>query len=973
MFVDAKLIDGRVYVSHYTEEGERKVSTHLPPYVYYYPDKFGTHQSILKDKLKKKKLTDRKKFYNEVKQLKQGGTELFESDVTPVFRLLEERFPTNDTPPLNIAILDIECDKDPAKGWANVSSPYAIINAITIFNKWENQYYTLSVAPPTMTRDAAIDLLASGDEPDEFGVMDEEHGYFVCQNEAQLLLMTLEIIAEADVLTGWNSTFFDLPYLIQRVRMVLGGESLKKIEKEGTPMANPPKPKFGKFNKGPDLEPFRPAPESVEHLKKFCLAGFDCLPEMAMVERYGNLEKSFNIFGRVHLDYLELYRKFTFEELHSYKLDAILQREVEQSKVEYTGSLDVLYREDFRTFIAYNRQDVAGLEAMDSKLKMIELANTMSHMAGVTFDKVFGSVAIIEQAILRELHRQDMVYFDKKNDEHEHVSVPGAFVVEPHKGLYDWVASYDINSLYPSVIRALNISPECVVGQFKPTATNEKLERLFAQGLDHTEAWAQFTGTLEYHYIMDETDDIVTFVVEGANDDDDEENDEFGASNTEIAATGKQWKEQLKDCNWSLSANGTVCDLKNEGIVPFCLTKWYAQRQEWQAEKKARKEAQKDATGDELARLKEEESYYGMIQLVMKIFLNSTYGALLNRFCRFYDPRLGKSTTLTGRLITKHMIRYSSELMTGNYEFDRNAIIYGDTDSVYCTLDWYMGQQKIEKTVENAVKIGYEIGDKLNTSFPQFMDDNCMTGLKRGAIIETGLEVVGRRGLFKDVKKRYAIHMVHYDGYTPKDGEDMKIMGMEVRRSDTPKFIQDFLTDVIVAVVKDSKTHEDVYAMVTDFREVFYGMDSWRRGTPCRVSKLTVNAKKIHNYETAKAEGDVDTKKPRTHFSVVGARNTNILMDHFKEHRWDIIRDGDKIEVLYLRPNDFEMVSVAIKVGENHVPDWFKALPFDDARHEAKLIDRKLFNVVGNVMDWSFEPVRDFQDVLFEEVDFFAD
>jgi hypothetical protein len=201
----------------------------------------------------------------------------------------------------------------------------------------------------------------------------------------------------------------------------------------------------------------------------------------------------------------------------------------------------------------------------------------------------------------------------------------------------------------------------------------------------------------------------------------------------------------------------------------------------------------------------------------------------------------------------------------------------------------------------------------------------------------------------------------------------MKIMGMEVRRSDTPKFIQDFLSKAIEAVVRENKSHGDVYDMVTDFREVFQAMDPWRRGTPCRVSKLVVNARKLRNYERARAEGDVDTKKPTPHFSVVAANNTNILMDHFKEHRWDIIRDGDKIEVLYLRPNEFEMKSVAIKVGENFVPEWFKTLPFDDFRHEAKLVDKKLDNMIGSVMDWSFAPVRDFQDVLFEEVDFFAD
>jgi len=957
MFIDAKLINHRVHIAYYNEKGERKVSTHLPPYVYYYADKYGTHKSVLNDKLKKKKLTDRRKFFNEVQQMKASGVPVFESDVSPVFRLLEERFPTNDTPPLKISILDIECDKDPTKGWSNVASPYAIINAITIYNKWEDQYFTLSVAPPTLSREEAVELLASDKEPDEFGSMSEEDGYFVCENEAQLLAMTLEIIEGADVLTGWNSTFFDIPYIVQRIRMVLGGESISALEREGSVITG----STGRGNK-PDRVPFKPSDESVPWLKKLCLDEFDCLPEMRMVERFGNAEKTFDIFGRIHLDYLELYRKFTFEELHSYTLDAILRREVDQSKVQIDMPLDRLYREEFRTFIAYNRQDVAGLAEMDVKLKMIELANTMAHMAGVTFDKVFGSVAIIEQAILRELHRQDMVYFDKAPDEHDHESVPGAFVVEPHKGLYEWIASFDINSLYPSVIRALNISPECVIGQFKPTATEEKYDRGIAQGMSSTEAWGQFTGVLEYHSIIDETDDIITFVVEGADEEDE--------GSAEIAATGKQWKKQLRECGWAISANGTVFDLEREGIVPYCLTKWYAQRQEWQAEKVARKKAQENAEGDELEQLKVEEKYYDMIQLVMKIFLNSTYGALLNRFCRFYDPRLGKSVTLTGRVITKHMVRYSSELMTGNYEFDRNAIIYGDTDSVYCTLDWYMGHKKIEKTIDNAVTIADELGEKINASFPQFMDDNCLIGLKRGAIIQAGREVVGRRGLFKDVKKRYAIHVVDLEGFRT---DKVKVMGMEVRRSDTPKFIQDFLSDIIEAVVRDNLSHEEVYERVANFRDEFQKMDPWLRGTPSRVSSLTVNARKLRNYEQMKAEGYVNIKKPVPHFSVTAANNTNILMDQFDEHRWDVIRDGDKIEILYLRPNEYDMKSVAIKVGETHIPEWFRRLPFDDARHEAKLIDKKLDNVVGSIMDWSFEPVRDFQDVLFEEVDFFAD
>jgi len=937
MYVDAKLIDGRVHVSSYNNQGERQITTHLPPYVFYYEDNNGTHKSIYGDSLKQKRFTDRNKFYRELERTKARSL-VFESDVNPVFRLLEERFPNNDTPPLNISFIDIECDKDPSRGWSNVSDPYAIVNAITVYNKWQDQYYTIAVAPPTLTRDQGEALLADDSIDDGFGSMTMDEGYFVVHSEADLLSAFLDLIQDADVLTGWNSTFFDLPYIIQRIRIVLGGEKIDKIRKED----------------GSENNPFRPSDRSKPHLERLNL--FKCQPEMRMVERFGNAEKSFLIFGRVHLDYLELYRKFTFEELHSYTLDAILKKEVDQTKVVYEGSLDQLYRNDFRTFVAYNRQDVAGLHHMDDKLKMIELANTMVHMAGVTFDKVFGSVAIIEQAILKELHRQNMICFDRDvTDEHE--TVPGAFVIDPEKGLYEWVCSFDINSLYPSVIRALNISPECVVGQLDLSETEEKLSHHVASGMTATEAWGQFTGVLEYHHIIDETDDMVTLYLEG--------------TDGEITALAKEWKKRIRQNGWGISANGTVFELDREGIVPYCLTKWYKQRVEWKNEAKKYSMAQVDEKDkDKLSELKAQEQYYDMIQLVMKIFLNSTYGAYLNRFFRFYDPRLGKSVTLTGRVITKHMCRYASKLMTGNYEFDQRAVIYGDTDSTYCTLRWYMSKNGIEPTVENAIKIADCIGEEINSSFPDFMDKSTMIGRRRGKIIEAGREVVGRRGLFKDKKKRYAIHVVDLEG---KPVDKMKIMGMEMRRSDTPVIIQDFLTDCVTAVVRDDKDYEEIRSMVDEFREnVFRKLPEWKRGTPGRVSKLAFNSRRLRAYNEAKAQQIVNVAKPNVHYSVIAANNTNLLMEQNKEHRWDIIRDGDKIEVLYLKPNPFNMNAVAIKVGETYVPKWFQELPFDNERHEKKMINQKMDNVLGSIMNWSFEPITDFRDEVFKEVDLLA-
>ena len=918
MYVDAKLINGRIHVAHYDEHGKRKVTTHLPPYVFYYEDNGGPYQSIYHDPLKVERHTDRIKFSNALRRKEADGYAIFESDVHPVFRLLEERFPTEDTPPLKVAFLDIEADKDPDKGHAEIDNPYAIVTAVTVYNKWEDTYYTLAVAPPTLTRDEAIALLAE-ERDDGFGSMVEEDGYYICKNERELLEMMLYIIEDADVVTGWNSTFYDLPYLIQRIRLVLGRERFSKIIMEDG-----------------ENRPFQPSQESRRWLELLNRPEFGCLPEMRMIERFGKKEKAFQIFGRVHLDYLELYRKFTFEELHSYSLDNILQREVDQTKVPYEGSLDQLYRYDFRTFIAYNRQDVAGLTAVDDKLKMIELANTMAHMAGVTMDKVFGSVAIIEQAILRELHRKGLICFNKaENALHE--TVPGAYVVEPHAGLYDWVAAYDINSLYPSVIRSLNISPECVVGQFIPERTDPVLKQYVDAGLTMSEAWRKLTGTLEYHAIMEESDELVTFVIEGSDD--------------EITDTGKNWKERLKQQGWSLSANGTVFNLAEEGIVSFCLSKWYAQRVEWQKEAKSRE-------GDEA-------TYYDMIQLVMKIFLNSTYGAYLNRFFRFYDPRLGKSVTLTGRLITKHMIACADERIEARAKASKSHVIYGDTDSVYVSL---AALKTPEMETQTIVDISDEIGEEINGSFPAFMDANCFVGEERGGIIIAGREIVGTRGLFKDVKKRYAIHVIDKEG-KPKD--ELKIMGMEVRRSDTPKYIQEFLSDCIERVVKHGQGFDELVSVVEEFREVFDARQPWERGTPCRVSNLTVNSSKLAAYNKAQAEGIIGAKKPSPHYAVTAAFNTNELMESHEERRWDVIRDGDKVEVLYLLPNQYGLKSVAIKVEETYVPEWFQRLPFDNDRHEQKLIDKKLQNTIGDAMGWNFARINDYRDEVFEEVDFF--
>jgi len=961
MYIDAAQIqkDGnRIYVSERGKDGQRIIKSQMPPYVLYYTDPDGNFTSIYGDKLKRVHNTSRRAHENDLQYYRDRGCNIFESDVKPVFRVLEEKYGhLDDLPSLNVGIIDIEADKDPKKGFTRVRDPYAIINALTIYKKHLDTYITLIVPPPNLTVAQTESILANtghqaedgsyveGPGRDEFSDLTEEHGYFVCEDEADLLLTFLELIEDIDVLTGWNSTFFDIPYLIQRMRIVLGGESINKLAMED----------------GTDQHPYDPTSESVTHIQRMNL--FPTVPKQRHVERFGTFETVYDLCGRVHLDYLELYQKFPHEELHSYTLDFVLKHEVKQSKVVYEGSLDQLYRLNIRRFAAYNRQDVAGLKALDAKKKYIDLANVMAHMASVTLREVLGSVVIIEQAILKRLHKDKLICFDKMEKQHD-LPIPGAFVVNPEKGDYRCVASYDFNSLYPTTIRLVNISPEQIIGQFDLNRTITKWRKHFVDyGGDTgrkdagTKAWSHFTGVLEYHDVIDETEEQLTLVFEGTGE--------------EITLTGKEWKEVLKENNWSISGFGTVFDLSREGIVTKCMTEWYADRVKLQDQKKKYGKAQEGVNDpDRLKELKELEAYYDMLQQAKKLFLNSTYGAYLNSYFRFNDPRLGASVTLSGRVMTKHMVKQTSYVMTGVYDFDRRAIIYGDTDSCYATMHWYMQQNGIEITDRNMVKLADELGEKINASMPPFLEGAFLIDQKRGEILEAGREIVGRRGLFKDKKKRYALHIIDKEGKTV---DDLKIVGMETRRSDTPKHIQEFLIQCLTQTIKENKSYAEIRQIVDEFRAGFRKLDPWRIGSPGRVKKLATATKKHNVYNSRTEDGVVGLAKPNSHFYVKAALNTNTLMTHYNETRWDVIRDGDKVEVLYLSPNEFDMDVVGIRTGETYVPEWFKTLPVDRARMEQKLIDQKLHNVLGDVLEWDFTPQTNYASEVFEEnTDFYS-
>lgn len=893
-YIDAFRRGDTICVSERNEHGKRLEKRLPAPFYFFYEDDDGPYQSMYGHRLERMSFKNGNKMRFAAVDLMAEGRQVFESDIKPEYRFLEDNYIDAKPPKLNVAVLDIESDRDKTKEYSSVDDPYAIINAITIEQKWLNRAVTVAVCPPTLSMDEAEALVSHMEDT------------FVVETEEDLLAITLDLLDDADVITGWNSRFYDLPMIIQRIRVALGGEEVEDVG---------------------DIEEYNPSAASRKHLERLCLFGEIPIPKSVM--SFGSERWIFELRGKSHLDYLDLYQKFTFVELHSYKLDYVLEVEIDEKKIEYTGSLDDLWRDNFKLFVEYNRQDTVGLGKIDNKRKFITLANEMAHTACVLLKDTLGSVTIIEQAILCELHKQGLVAPDKK-EVHDKETVAGAFVKLPVGGMYEWITSFDINSLYPSVIRMLNISPETVIGQVDTTDTEAKINDLIKsnKATSRTEAWRHFTGVDEYHSI--------------------EEGDQFRElsvlfeDGTTSKASGDEWRSWLKENNYSISANGTIFANRKQGIIPYCLEKWYNERVQFK----------QNGKGAYKAGNKDEAEYWDTIQQARKLFLNSTYGALLNAYFRFFDTRFGQSVTLSGRVVTKHMIRKASELIDGKYEFGPSAV-YSDTDSVYMTLSGLLDDGVDETDLDDIVKIADTIGDLINESYPEKMMECFFVTRENGAIIESGREVVAQRGIFKDkTKKRYALYVLDNEG---KRESKLKIMGMETQRSDTPKWIQEFLLDCLKIVVQQGKGETELVDNILKFRKKFYSKNAWELGSPRRVKNLQETKKQLMLYANS-----MSASPPRVYFAVQAAMNFNEYLDYYGDMTIPHIIDGDKVEIMYLNDRDLTnnplgFTNIAIPVGANIQSEWIKLLPLDAKRAYDSLVTKKVTNIF-DMFDWTFDP-----------------
>lgn len=977
MYIDAYMDRKRSGdVLHVAERknGKRILRELQPLYEYYVENVNGTHKTIYGTNAEKLEFSTSGELKRSIEKNVANGIRTFEGKFNVMFKTLAHHYMGTESPELNVLFFDIETDFHKKFGYASPSNPFNRVTAISLYQSWTGKDYVLTLPPedmPVYEAQAIVNQL--NDETN-----DPNSLVILYTDEKEMFMEFFSLMEESDVLSGWNSEFFDIPYMINRTKIL--------------------------FNEAMTA--------------RWCL--WNKKPIEREADNFGKLVQTFDLVGRVHLDYLALYKKHAGQVEQSYKLDYIAEKVTKENKVAYEGSLDKLYREDYITFLRYSKQDSILLKKIDAILDFISLHNRLAHKECVLIKTTMGSVALIDTSIINLAHTRGEVVFDKKEEfeedpemgyyEYDEGEEPeetlsakaaGAWVQDPVLGLVEDLGCTDFNSLYPTVLRTLGMSTECILGQLRQDYTERYLEERIAEQRakskskafepDWTAAWHGLFAAVEFTMVHEKSQDIITVDLED------------GSS---FQATGEQIYDIVfnPESTIVLSANGTLFDKSKYGVIPDILTQWYSERKAqqkmvldykhmvtdgWEIPSPDEVQAlfgqfstkgfyktnlhdedpvyllrqaiqKKDLT--EIARLivengivlqdgklfstpedkkyfKQQSAFWKQNQQIRKILLNSLYGALLNKGSTFFDKRLGQSVTLTGRSMTKHMASRINEISTGVYDHTGGAVIYGDTDSVYFSVTHYLKENNIPYNLskEDIVDMYIKIGDEVGESFPGFMDEKFNTGIEKGKIVGADLEMVGSRGLFLK-KKRYAILKYWEDGFRKDvDGKpgEIKAMGLEIKRSDTPKYIQNFLEETLIALL----VGEDEVALkqrVRDFKAVFKDKPAHEKGSP----------RTVKNYTNLEAEFK-NTGKCRVGHVLAGI-NWNTLREAFDDKSVPEVTDGTKVIVCDLKPNPIGITKVGYPIDcAEYLPEWFLELPFDTDKMEEIVLTKKLDNIFG--------------------------
>jgi len=521
--------------------------------------------------------------------------------------------------------------------------------------------------------------------------------YIECSDEVHLLKEFLSFWEQQqpDIITGWNTEFFDIPYLCNRITNLFGEDELKR------------------------LSPWR----SVFSREVF---------------KMGRKHQVFDIQGVSHLDYFDLYRKFTYTAQESYRLDHIAFVELgERKDGNPFETFSEWYQKDFQSFIEYNIMDVEIVDKLEDKMKLIELCLTMAYDAKVNYMDVLGSTKYWDILIYNYLREKNVVIPQKKHNSKAE-RFEGAYVKDPQVGMHKWVMSFDLNSLYPHLIMQYNISPETLYSQNK--VPNMSVDKMLDKKVD-------------------------TSILKGV----------------------------------TLTPNGALFKTDKQGFLPEIMQSMYNDRVKY---KKLMLQAQQEYENTKDSKLLKDISKYKNIQMAKKISLNSAYGAIGNAYFRYYDLAIAEAITTSGQLSIRWIERAVNQYLNTLLETtEKDYVIASDTDSVYVTFDKlvnkvYPNGEKTEKIVAFLDKVARDkiepFMDKSYTDLHKYVNSYEQK-------MQMAREVIADKGIWT-AKKRYVLNVHNSEGVQYKTAK-LKVMGLEVVKSSTPAPVRAKLREALSIIM----------------------------------------------------------------------------------------------------------------------------------------------------------------------------
>jgi DNA polymerase elongation subunit (family B) len=646
-----------------------------------------------------------------------------------------------------------------------------------------------------------------------------------------------------DVVTGWNTRFFDVPYLVNRIHKLLGEMYVKRLSPWG-------------------------------------------MIERRDITTMGRTQTAYELKGISNLDYLDLFKKFgySYGPQESYKLDHIAHVVLGEKKLSYEeyGNLHTLYKHNHQKFIDYNIKDVELVDRIEDKMGLITLCMTMAYKGGVNYNDTFGTTAIWDTIIYRKLHENNIVipFIEDKVK----TFYPGGYVKEPQVGIHENLVSFDLNSLYPSIIMQYNMSPETIAdGEI----TNVDIEQILTKS------------------------------------------------------------QRPNNKGKALAANGQYFNTDKVGIIPTIIDEMYQERVGIKADMiQAQKKLQKVDKNDkqELYAIEREISIAENRQVAIKILLNSLYGAMGNRYFRFFDQRIAEAITLTGQLTIRWAEYALNAFLNRTMQTTsfKDYVVAIDTDSLYVSLDDIVNKFNPKNPIDFLDKIASDtLEPVLDKSYADLYD--MLGGVSNRMVMKR--EVIADRGIWT-AKKRDILNVQDNEGVRYKEPK-LKIMGIEAIKSSTPEPCRDALKELFKVIMTSNEA--EVQQSIEQFKNYFKTLPPDEIAFPRGVSKV----KEYKDNNTIYKKG--------TPIHVRGSLLYNKqLHDLALTKKYALIQNGEKIKFVYLRtPNTIKENVIAFP---DYLPEEFNLGKYIDFELQFQKTFLDPIDPILNAVGWNSKEVASLED-----------